>query len=73
MKKASGCDVRVHTYKNGKILNNEEKKPGCLDYFDYMWQLAKLFNPNKLNELYWVYWDQWFVNNFDILIKTVRF
>jgi hypothetical protein len=23
----------------------------CLDYFNYMWQIAKPFNPNKLNEV----------------------
>ena len=23
----------------------------CLDYFNYMWQIAKSFNPNKLNEV----------------------
>lgn len=23
----------------------------CLDYFNHMWQIAKPFNPNKLNEV----------------------
>ena len=23
----------------------------CLDYFNYMWHIAKPFNPNKLNEV----------------------
>jgi hypothetical protein len=23
----------------------------CLDYFNYMWQIAKPFNPNKLKEV----------------------
>jgi hypothetical protein len=23
----------------------------CLDYFNYMWQIVKPFNPNKLNEV----------------------
>jgi hypothetical protein len=22
----------------------------CLDYFNYMWQIAKPYNPNKLND-----------------------
>jgi hypothetical protein len=23
----------------------------CLDYFNYMWQIAKPFNPNRLNDV----------------------
>ncbi|HEU4447913.1 MAG TPA: hypothetical protein VFR94_24805 [Nitrososphaeraceae archaeon] len=41
--------------EEGKIDMNSEFysifHEWCIDYFNHMWQLAKPFNPNKLNEV----------------------
>jgi hypothetical protein len=39
-------DVNSGFYRTDDIFHE-----WCLDHFNYMWQIAKPFNPNKLNEV----------------------
>jgi hypothetical protein len=39
-------DMNSGFYSTDKIFHE-----WCLDYFHYMWQIAKSFNPSRLNEV----------------------
>ena len=36
---------------NSGFYSTDSIHEWCLDYFNYMWHIAKPFNPNKLNEV----------------------
>jgi hypothetical protein len=45
------CALPILDMNSGFYSTDSIFHEWCLDYFSYMWRIAKPFNPNRLNEV----------------------